>query len=445
MGKHIRAPYFGQGDMFDLYNMNTGIVNFIAEINLEHSDPEVFVTAGTSCNITKIGVPIPFGISGSGAGLRWEDSYYATIGETIERYSMTLIHPEDLVFATPDEMAQKGLPFVGPGKWSLFDEKQEIAPYVMFKNDTPVTWVLADSLTDKTSKYVPACFVYLPYYMHFKEQGEEMLNMSLSTGASCATSTDEATLKGLCELIERDAFMIMWKNQLACPKISIDEHCGIYEQYLSRFVRPGLQYDIYYTTMDLGVHSFFGVLTDYRGEYVSRVVGGAAHPDPERAVLKTLLELVQGFVWKQHKKHVDFPVLDDFSNVNSFKDRMDMYAYNDLSEAFRFLPTEESVSLSSIALTNRYKDKNTTGALQQVIAEFREMGYDVLGVNLTTPEAFTSGVHVVKVVVPDLELMDGEHSYQYLGGKRWKEVPYKMNMKKYGEPLILNPFPHPYP
>lgn len=445
MGKHINNTQFGSKSLLDLYDARTGIVNYIAEININLSDPEVFVTAATACDIKKIGVPVDYGVNGSGAGLTWEDAYYAAIGETIERYSLAIIHQEDLVFATANEMRAKNRPIVEPKEWSLFAPSQNIEPYARFTDDTPITWVLADSMTDCKSKYVPACFVYLPYYSHFKEEGECVLNASLSTGASCAKSAAEATLKGLCELIERDAFMIMWKNSLSCPKIEIDNNSSIYEVYNTRFKRPGLQYDIYYTTMDLGIHSFFGVLTDYRGEYVSRVVGGAAHPDPEKAILKTLVELVQGHLWKIYKGHVDFPLTEDFSNVKSFTDRMELYAYNDMTEAFKFLPDEASITLSQLKESNRYKALNTEEILSKVTDEFRQKGYDVLGVNLTSPEAHACGVNIVKVLTPSLELMDGDYTYQYLGGIRWKEVPYKAGLKKTSEPIVLNPYPHPYP
>ncbi|MEZ5016130.1 MAG: YcaO-like family protein [Flavipsychrobacter sp.] len=445
MGKHIKKSHFGDKTLLDLFHPETGIVNYVAEININHSDPEVFVTAATACSLKKIGIPVDYKISGSGAGISWEDAYYAAIGETIERYSLSIIHPEDLVFATAKELKEKGLPIVEPKDWSLFDESQNIAPYVMFDENVPVTWVLADSIVDKVSKYVPACFVYLPYYSHYKEEGEKVLNASLSTGASCATSAAEATLKGLCELIERDAFMIMWKNQLPCPKISIDKDSGIYELYTSKFMRPGLQYDIYCTTMDLGIHSFFGVLTDYRGEYVSRVVGGAAHPDPEKAVLKTLLELVQGHIWKIYKDDVDFPIVDGYTNVKSFTDRMELYAYNDMSDAFKFQPKEATLTLSRLRDNNAYKNKTIEEILAQVTDEFRSKGYDVLGVNLTSPEAHACGVNIVKVLTPALELMDGDYTYQYLGGKRWKEVPYAVGLKSPKEPVVLNSYPHPYP
>ena len=64
---------------------------------------------------------------------------------------------------------------------------------------------------------------------------------------------------------------------------------------------------------------------------------------------------------------------------------------------------------------------------------------------MTSSEAEECNVHVVKVVIPALEVMDGEYKFQMLGGKRWREVPYKLNLKAADEEIILNPYPHPYP
>jgi hypothetical protein len=52
---------------------------------------------------------------------------------------------------------------------------------------------------------------------------------------------------------------------------------------------------------------------------------------------------------------------------------------------------------------------------------------------------------VAKVLIPALEVMDGNFSYQYLGGKRWKEVPEKLKLTEPGAKISLNPYPHPYP
>jgi ribosomal protein S12 methylthiotransferase accessory factor len=69
---------------------------------------------------------------------------------------------------------------------------------------------------------VPACLMSLPYSAPFREQGEQTIGPSISTGQAAAASTEAALLGGLCEVIERDAFSIAWLNRLSMPEVQID-------------------------------------------------------------------------------------------------------------------------------------------------------------------------------------------------------------------------------
>ena len=432
--------------LFDLHDINSGIVNYVTEIENELNHPEIFVVAATSCDLQKYGLPVTYKVNGSGAGLSLETAKLSAIGETLERYCLSIIDPDDLLLSTGTDLREQNKLFVPPEKWSLFGSDQQIVPFTRFDENALITWRIADSLVDRVEKYVPASLVYLPYYYHFRDSlGEQMISPSISTGAACAQSKEEAILKGIAELIERDSFMIMWKNRIPCRKITIDSKSKIYDTYKTKFCRPGIDFSLYYTTFDLGMPSFFGIVTDTRGTYISRVVGGAAHPDPEVAALKTVLELVQGLVWKDYKGEVKLPIVPDFENIKSFESRMELYAYNDMSAALEFLPTDESLLLSEIPVAYNYEKGNFKEALKNIIAAFSAKDYDILAVDMSSIEADFCGVHIVKVLIPALEAMDGEHQFQYLGGKRWKEVPVACGYRNPEDQIILNPFPHPYP
>jgi ribosomal protein S12 methylthiotransferase accessory factor len=445
MGKYIKKTRFGERPISDLYNTNSGMIDLQTTMENSLADPDIFTHVASCCDIAAIGMPFSHASNGSGAGLTFESAYYAAIGEAVERYCLAVFHPEDLLLTTCKELKKQKLQFVGPEKWSLFNNEQHIGHFDRFNEKTLIAWAQADSLIDEVTKYVPASLVYLPYGPVFKAENEEMISVSISTGASCATSVPEAIFKGICELIERDAFMIMWKNQLSPVKIDIDQNSELYEVYNTKFKRPGIKFDLYYTTQDLEMPSFFGVLTDTRKGYAARVVGGAAHPDPTVAALKTLIELVQGLFWMEYKGDVSFPVEEGFLNVDSFEKRMELYAYNDMSEALKFLPEDTSMNLSDIKKSYGYNNRNIKFTLRNIIEEFRKRQYDILAVDTTTPDAYSCGLNVVKVLIPALEVMEGDFNYQFLGGKRWKEVPPKLGLKKFDPDITLNPFPHPYP
>jgi ribosomal protein S12 methylthiotransferase accessory factor len=272
----------------------TGIIPFTAETETERCDPDVFVVSAGTADTTVYGFPHKVSSNGSGAGLTFRDAYRSAIGEGIERYASSIIHSEDLILGSYNKLHQQGCDLISPDRWALFHPNQyEHIPFAPFCEDTPITWVRAKSLICQQERLVPACMIYISYYPHFIKDGEKVIATAISTGAACASSRIEALLKGTCELVERDAFMIMWRNRLPLSRVCIDSRSSLHSIFEEKFSRPGLEYTLIYTTLDLSIPSFFGILLDTRHKIPSIVVGGAAHLDPCQAALKTLFELVQ--------------------------------------------------------------------------------------------------------------------------------------------------------
>lgn len=422
----------------------TGIVNFVAVAELAPSDPSVWVVAAQLADTTRYGLPSRAASNGSGAGLSYSDAYGAAIGECAERYAMQLWYPEEVLFGSYLQMRERGYNPVEPSCWALFHPEQYPSiPFSPFTQDTPIGWVRAESLSFREERLVPACMVYMPYRKLY--EGEQEIAPAISTGAACATSIPEALLKGICELIERDAFMIVWRNRLPRPQVIIDPNSELYDVYQEHFARPSLNYTIVYTTLDLSIPSFWGILEDTRHGTPRFIVGGAAHPDPNRALLKTLLELVQGLKWVDHARAETVCVEPGFSNIRLFEDRMRLYAFSDIGiEAFRFAREHpEKILLSEIPNLDCGGD---IANLRQIVNMLAQRHLEVVAVDMTTPDLAECGLFVTRVFVPGLETMEGDHTQQFLGGRRWQEVPVQLGILS--APLNLseiNPFPHPYP
>jgi ribosomal protein S12 methylthiotransferase accessory factor len=72
-------------------------------------------------------------------------------------------------------------------------------------------------------------------------------------------------------------------------------------------------------------------------------------------------------------------------------------------------------------------------------------GYEIMVVDLTSDDVRTCGYCVIKVMIPLLQSMEGDHTHQQLGGKRIYEVPRKLGYSVKSDIESLNPYPHPYP
>jgi ribosomal protein S12 methylthiotransferase accessory factor len=220
----------------DLFSPYTGLVTYIAETERLLCDPNVFVLASELCNAEYFFSNNNVASNGSGAGLTYKDTYYSTLGECAERYSLSVIDPDRIVFGTYNNL-KDSYKITEPGLWNLFnDEQLKTIPFPKFTKDTPIAWILADHLLIKEEFLVPACAVYLPYVPRFLDQGEQVLFPSVSTGAACYTSYNESILRGIYELIERDTFIICWRNKLPIPEISIDEDSPLFNTFIKKFL-----------------------------------------------------------------------------------------------------------------------------------------------------------------------------------------------------------------
>lgn len=430
-----------------VYDPLTGLVTFLGERECDPTDPDVFIVAAQSADLAVLGFATSENrIVGSGAGLTYEHAFWAAAGETVERYSAAIVPTEELIIGSYAELQARGIPAAGPERWALFHPSQFPALSLpRFTEDLRIAWVKGYRLGTREECYVPACLTYLsPDATQYLAHGAKLIGPSTSTGVACARCPREATFKGLCEVIERDAFIIRWRAALPCVRIEIDPDSAIHATYHKVFVRPGLEYTIFETSLDLPFHSMLGVLRDTRHDPPRILVGGACHPDPEQAVLKTLIELAQGFQWANHVRTRTIALDDAFSAITTFESRMELYVFGDQRRAFDFLfNNPETCRLSQLVSEDR-GDLDLT--LAEAVAQLRGMGLDPITVDMTSIDAEACGLAVVKVILPECELLEGDHRMQFLGGRRWREVPARLGMRPTEVSLEeRNPQPHPYP
>lgn len=423
----------------------TGIVKSTIEVQLERSDPNVFVVVAQTVDTAVYGFPTTAVLHGSGAGMTWVAARGAAIGECVERYACCFPDSGEWIYGSYNELNGPGYKLVPPEKWALFDPSQfNSIPDEPFFRTTPIAWVRTDNLSTRAENWVPACLVYMSSLKEFGLHNAKKIGPAISTGTACSTVPAEAILKGIYEVVERDAFIIMWRNGLACPRVRIDPSSKLFSTFKKEFERPGLEYNLFYTTMDFGIPSFFGYLRDIRRDPPAIIVGGAAHIDPNIAVQKTLLELIQGLKWIDYLGNKAVHPAPGYEDIRSFDDRVHLYAFSDMQQAFRFLketPTEIELSKIPNLDAGSYQAN-----LSQCLEIFRKRDMDVLAIDLTTIDVQSSGLNVIKVLIPGCEQMEGDHQFRLLGGNRWKDVPVRVGMRD--SPCTLesiNPYPHPYP
>jgi ribosomal protein S12 methylthiotransferase accessory factor len=421
----------------------TGIIQGYSELMVEPDDPYLFNVSVRLADTSHIFPSSAFNNNG-GIGLTRTTAIAAALGECFERYSLAFYDYSDFILTSFSKLQSKGYVATVPSTFALFSENQYSKPRFPFKkftDDSKINWVWGYSLSKKEPILVPASLIYTPYRKH---KDEDLIRYSVSTGAACSTTKEEAILKGIYEVIERDAIMIMWLNKISCPLMDIFSSKEITKVYNERFTHTNLQFYVSNITFDIPIPVMFALTIDPFNNGLSVSVGAAANLDPETAALKALIESIQTRMWLKYINFMDKrkTFRNDFVDIYSFEDHVILYGdCNSISY------------VDFITLNQKYKQfdqniekKDISSSLKKCLEILFSMNLDVIVIDITSPDVANLGFSVVKVIIPQMIDLNPEHKYPFLGGRRLYQVP-KMSGYSLTETTEenINWLPHPFP
>lgn len=368
----------------------------------------------------------------------------AALGEVAERYSASWI-PNDLVLATAQELGGSA---VDPRRFALFHPKQYERPSFPFKpfaSDSPVCWTRAVELPSLEPAYLPAQLVYLRWRSP-AETGEQPIGYSTSNGAACGATLPEAVLRGLLELVERDAFMLTWYGRLSLPRLdtSADRELAAFEE---RYFRPA---GVRYETVDLSafhdVPTVVGVVRGRCGDGAPLAVGACAARTVGEAAKNALAEAFSVRAWARAMSHEGRTAAfaDDFSDLDSFDDHILLYASEEHARHADFLDC--SPEIRAVGDVHPLEGVTAHDQTLAVCKRLAAAGVSAYAVDVTAPDVAAAGLRVAKVVAPELQPLDVAYEGRFLGGTRLYTGAFERGLAP--EPATfddLNPWPHPFP
>jgi ribosomal protein S12 methylthiotransferase accessory factor len=408
-----------------------GVVRSLDELLAGTADPPLPTFSCDPVDDDRL-VGAPLGAIGGvcGIGLDREAAIGAALGETAERYSLCALPTERLIHR-PAAALRGAVP---PGEFGLFDEeqlRQPDCPFARFTDDTVVPWIDGRELQSGELAWLPAELVLLSDPV---VPGGTRIGYATSSGAACAATVGEAVLKGLFELLERDAFMIAWASRLSLPRIDWRGHQALCELDRRYFARTGLEYAAIDLSAFHGIPSVLAVVRAPAGAGARIGVGAGTDATIERAWWKALSE---AFACRAAASRLALlrpgrTLADDGSNVGSFEDHIRFYDDPVRIERTRFLDdSAERVDVREIAPLQGDLDEQTESVLQRIDAA----GSAAYAVDVTATDVASLGFHVVKTVAPGLCMLDVLHRARFLGNSRLLTAA----------AAEVNPDPHPFP
>jgi|HubBroStandDraft_2_1064218.scaffolds.fasta_scaffold00986_11 ribosomal protein S12 methylthiotransferase accessory factor len=417
------------GRLTHLVSDRTGIARELSLADVEPGDPPVHIAMSRPARTCVLGQREALN-EGMGASLNRELAMLKALAEGVERYC-AVFQPTNLPLASWNDLGDAA---VRPQAFALFSREQygiSDFPFAPFQPTTVVQWTKGRSIADGRDRLVPAQFVYLP---SGRRPDEPPLWTAISTGLAAGTDEHAAICSGLREVLERDAFMLVWRHELPTPEIDLDGLPVGVEQRLCEALRSvGWQLRARLLTLDIEIPVVLVIAERVDGSRPYVALAAGTHSDPRLALRLALEEAclsVYGItrLVKRHGREMEIATTADFTTLT-----LQSVAYavrRELTTTAEFLFGRSPVKLTLAALEERFAATSHSSAA--LVALLGRWARDAVVVNCTTADVHDIGITVVRVLVPGLRPLDHNAAIPHLGGVRWLRD-------------TINLAPHPFP
>jgi ribosomal protein S12 methylthiotransferase accessory factor len=367
----------------------------------------------------------------------------AAIGEALERYAGSYVPTDRLVVASAEEVGPRA---VEPERFALFSAAQHAEqgfPFHPFGRDTVVSWVEGFAIPGGEPAYLPAQLVYMPWRR--QALAETRIGHATSSGLACAATLEEAVLTGLLELIERDAFMLVWHNRLSLALLDWSGDDDLLRLDRRYFAPTALSYSAVDLSVFLDVPTVLGVVHGARGRLGALGVGAASAPTVAVAWRKALAEAFSVQRWVRDQAFEQPERLGgNAAEIRTFDDHTLYYAGEERARRAAFL--DGSAERRSTREITPLEGGNVLELIEGVARRLADRDIRAYAVDVTTPDVGSGGLRVVRLVVPELCPLDVVEGARFLGGRRMCEAAFEAGLVgRRLEPADLNPDPHPFP
>tara|TARA_Y100000310_G_C20696035_1_gene825816 strand:- start:2646 stop:4100 length:1455 start_codon:yes stop_codon:yes gene_type:complete len=311
---------------------------------------------------------------------------------------------------------------------------------LQFDEHSIFTWIQGYSLTQKKEIFCPTQLISAK---HSETAKEPMLRWSVTTGLATGKNLEESIIKGILEIIERDAFMITWLNKLTPVLVDL-ESLSKQDKEIAYVVNQLARYhiDAYVVILptDFPVFVVNAILVDKTGIGPAITIGAGASFNKKSSIFTALREALgsRHTIRDKFKNYKLSESRDQFGR----EDRLIYWAQKKDSSSLDFLTKgkKESINIQEDSPDDSrmyYKQK-----LLDLINHCKNKNYEVTYVELTSKYTTKkTGLHTVSVIIPELQPLHLDETIPYIGGSRISSVPQQL---EYRPAKTLNIEPHPF-
>lgn len=294
--------------------------------------------------------------------------------------------------------------------------------------DQPMRWVRAFNVRTGDQTWLPAvmaCYGLPP------SSDAERFWYRISTGCAAHFQPAEALVRGICEVIERDAIAVTWLQRLPLPLIPAEQMSDSVNRIVTWTVRHFMEAYLFDATTDMGVQTVYCLLVAPHDDTVRQVVGCACARTLSSAAEKALLEAI-GARQTCHSLGADTSTSPGGARYMASPER---------ASAFDFLVNGARDRIATEGRSALPADPRV--ALRWLIGSLERHDMQVFAVDRTPPEVSAVGLTVMTVLIPDLQPMSLDRRAQFLAHRRLYSAPALMGHIPHREE-DLSPWPQPF-
>ena len=339
--------------------------------------------------------------------------------------------PPDLVRARFNELDNA----IDPRRIVRYHARQHIKsrfPLSPFDENQEYFWTSGQNVTTGEKVHILSDCIYFPYYPETLRY-----TMANSSGTAAHPQWDEAIKLATLELIERDAFMIVWLNRLVMPRIRFADLPQDMQKRIRALQRAGFRVVVKDFTLDLAPVAFVFA----QNEILSMTTcAGCSSFEFLLALDHALMEVEAAAYCRLRSQPSSsiHPLMVRYTD-----DHGNLYEQRQFFHQADFLTTGGRGS--TLKLTNVAPRAPKTW--QELLERFEAMRFPVIAVDLSRTEnqKQQSVLKIAKIFIPGTIPMSFGYGLEPLGMERIYTLPvrlgYRTTPMPYGK---LTRFPHPY-
>ena len=345
-----------------------------------------------------------------------ETALVKAVGEAIERMCL-YSYPEKIKIHKPYN--------------SLVSEALDPSVYKKNSKSKLFDWIQGEKIGTNKKILIPAQLIYLPNGKH----KEDMLFPRVSTGAAGGFSKNSAILRGIYEVIERDAFMCAYLGKIAVPKINLglidDKRASWFTEKLSKYRLEAHVFDI---TNNLEVPTYLSIILDnsFSGPFL--IVAAKADLNYKDALFGSLEESIRIRLFIRNMMQND-NIVRNVHEIRTIDDRVGYWFSSDMIEKLDFLLDVKTSKPKEYKLF-----KNEEEEIEHMIQKLSKNSLNAYSVLISKNIIPDDKYVVYKVIIPGLQPLYLDERAKYVNSQRILEVVRHFGKKTFS----VNTIPHPF-